>query len=241
MTGARANEGGETGLPAQMSALRAALDTLLTQIASVSAALDATVSAAAGVDQVKPCAAPEDRAEVHPVDRFRWESDTDGIIRWVDGAPRGAIVGRALPAAPPPRGTLRDVTLHFSGSDAVAGDWILSAAPAFDPASGRFLGHRGEARRAPGAPASAIPPDMMRQLVHEIRTPLNAIMGFAGMIDGEHLGPADPAYRARAAKIVAQAGQVLATVDSLDEDARRASACQTRGASAIGEAPGEGL
>ena len=45
-------------------------------------------------------------------------------------------------------------------------------------------------------------PDSLRELVHEIKTPLNAIIGFAEIIDGQYLGPADRRYRERAGEIV---------------------------------------
>jgi signal transduction histidine kinase len=58
--------------------------------------------------------------------------------------------------------------------------------------------------------------DSLRELVHEIKTPLNAIIGFAEIIDGQYLGPADRRYRERAAEIVAQARILLTAIDDLD-------------------------
>jgi signal transduction histidine kinase len=63
-------------------------------------------------------------------------------------------------------------------------------------------------------------PDSVRELVHEIKTPLNAIIGFAEIIDGQYLGPADYRYRERAAEIVAQARILLTAIDDLDFAAR---------------------
>jgi len=95
--------------------------------------------------------------------------------------------------------------------------------PAFEPRDGRFAGYRGIALRevAPAQlPASPIEfladPDSLRELVHEIKTPLNAIIGFAEIIDGQLLGPADRRYRERATEIVAQAQLLLAAIDDLD-------------------------
>ena len=91
-----------------------------------------------------------------------------------------------------------------------------AACPAFEPADGRFAGYRGIApagtcRRGAGATAAPLSadPDSLRELVHEIKTPLNAIIGFAEIIDGQFLGPADRHYRERAAEIVGQARMLL--------------------------------
>jgi K+-sensing histidine kinase KdpD len=99
----------------------------------------------------------------------------------------------------------------------------MSAVPAFEPTDGRFAGYRGIALRdlpaavAPDRPGPELPdPDSLRELVHEIKTPLNAIIGFAEIIDGQFLGPADRGYRERAADIVAQARLLLGAIDDLD-------------------------
>ncbi|MBB3763742.1 sensor histidine kinase [Sphingomicrobium lutaoense] len=63
-------------------------------------------------------------------------------------------------------------------------------------------------------------PKALRELAHEIRTPLNAIIGFAEIIDGQYLGPANEKYRERAAEIVAQARILLGAIDDLDFAAR---------------------
>ena len=94
----------------------------------------------------------------------------------------------------------------MAGAGAAAGSWKISGVPAFEPADGRFAGYRGVAlREVPPAgtvAADAFPdvladPDSLRELVHEIKTPLNAIIGFAEIIEGQYLGPADRGYRDR--------------------------------------------
>lgn len=166
---------------------------------------------------------------------FRWECDAAGQIGWVEGAPRGALIGRSLPGE---EGAPRDLVRAFSDrlpfddtpvqlpTPALEGQWRLSGIPAFSPADGRFLGYRGIARREgveePQQPSagSAADADTLRETIHEIKTPLNAIIGFAEIIDGQYLGPAHRNYRHRAAEIVAQARMLLAAIEDLDFAAR---------------------
>jgi hypothetical protein len=124
------------------------------------------------------------------------------------------------------RAPFRDAVLAVGGGGSVAGEWKISGVPAFEPADGRFAGYRGVALRESPAqqPSSAIAampdilsdPDSLRELVHEIKTPLNAIIGFAEIIEGQYLGPADRGYRDRAAEIVRQARTLLTAIDDLD-------------------------
>jgi len=170
---------------------------------------------------------------------FRWECGPSGEIAWVDGAPRGPLIGRSiarvqdqdgdrvseeLARAFAMRAPFRDAAMRMAGEGPVAGEWKVSGIPAFEPADGRFAGYRGIALR--DAPAESAPPDPMaqslpdpdslRELVHEIKTPLNAIIGFAEIIDGQLLGPADRGYRERASDIVSQARLLLGAIDDLD-------------------------
>lgn len=180
---------------------------------------------------------------------FRWETGTDGIVLWAEGAPRGAIIGQTI-ASPSAgqfgvdgqaagafqrRAPFRDARMTIAGGGPAAGEWRLSGVPFFDSRLGHFLGYRGGARRprmdevAPGRREVAasdglfgteLQPDSLRQLIHELRTPLNAILGFAEMIDGQILGPAAAAYRLRASRIREQAGHLMSAVDDLDTAAR---------------------
>ncbi|HKX91884.1 MAG TPA: histidine kinase dimerization/phospho-acceptor domain-containing protein, partial [Sphingomicrobium sp.] len=169
---------------------------------------------------------------------FRWECGPSGEIAWVEGAPRGALIGRSI-ARPRDetgarvdadvarafsmRAPFRDSLLTVPGDGLVSGEWKISGIPAFDPTDGRFAGYRGIALRdlpppaEPGtAPEFLADPDSLRELVHEIKTPLNAIIGFAEIIDGQYLGPADRRYRERASEIVTQAHLLLGAIDDLD-------------------------
>lgn len=178
---------------------------------------------------------------------FRWECGPGGEIAWVEGAPRGALIGRSIAKvvesdgdrvdqgvvrAFAMRAPFRDAMLTVASAGSVSGDWKISGVPAFEPADGRFAGYRGVALRdtappeTPAAPAYELlaDPDSLRELVHEIKTPLNAIIGFAEIIEGQYLGPADRSYRDRAHEIVMQARLLLTAVDDLDFAAKVHSA-----------------
>jgi hypothetical protein len=156
-------------------------------------------------------------AEAEPADGFRWECGADGIILWVEGAPRGPLVGQSIASiaergqfgvdgqaagAFEKRSPFRDARFSVPGEGAAAGDWRISGVPFFEPNRGHFLGYRGSARRprldevarsaaerdGDGLFGTRLPADSLRQLIHELRTPLNAIVGFAEMIDGQYMG-----------------------------------------------------
>jgi hypothetical protein len=196
-------------------------------------------------------AAPASEAPIAgPSPLFRWECGPGGEIQWVEGAPRGALIGRSIAKslegdsdqvdqdvvrAFANRAPFRDASFTVGGSGSVAGEWKISGVPAFEPTNGRFAGYRGVALReaAPAAPvpapAQTVPdvladPDSLRELVHEIKTPLNAIIGFAEIIEGQYLGPADRGYRDRAREIVQQARMLLTAIDDLDFAAKVHSA-----------------
>lgn len=177
-----------------------------------------------------------------PARSFRFETDAAGIVRWIEGAARGPLIGLSLdPAAPPGatrvdgvvsgafrrRASFADARLVVSGGSDAAGQWRITASPAFDHASGKFTGYRGAARRpraderAEPAPAPRGPgADALRQLVHELRTPTNAIAGFAEMIESQMMGPVPPAYRAQAGAIRDEAAGLLTAIDDIDLAAR---------------------
>src|SRR5438128_1361491 len=129
---------------------------------------------------------------------FRWECGPSGEIAWVDGAPRGALIGRSIARVREDdgdrvdeevvrafgmRAPFRDAEMTVSGDGLLAGQWKISGIPAFEPTDGRFAGYRGVALRetpAPPAPGDGAAdfladPDSLRELVHEIKTPLTAI------------------------------------------------------------------
>jgi signal transduction histidine kinase len=181
---------------------------------------------------------------------FRWETGADGAILWVDGAPRGPLVGQSIAniaergqygvdgqaaGAFEKRAPFRDARFSVAGTGPASGDWRISGVPFFDPRYGSFIGYRGSARRPrvdevarahnvaserTGLFGTEFPADSLRQLIHELRTPLNAIIGFAEMIDGQYMGPAGANYRSRAGEIMEQASLLLTAVDDLDTAAR---------------------
>jgi hypothetical protein len=178
-------------------------------------------------------------APLEPPALFKWECGPGGEIAWVEGAPRGPLIGRTIAKAAghdddhidqhvvrafAVRAPFRDALMAIGGAGPIAGEWKISGVPAFEPVDGRFAGYRGVAlREAPPPPsvAEAMPgvladPDLLRELVHEIKTPLNAIIGFGEIIEGQYLGPADRGYRDRAGEIVRQARLLLTAIDDLD-------------------------
>lgn len=170
-------------------------------------------------------------------DRFQFETDRQGVICWIDGAERGALIGVSLDHGAGPaaavdgvasgafrrRARFDDARLVIGGRGELAGAWRISGVPLFDRESGRFTGYRGTARR-PRADEQAEPagPTMesLRQLVHELRTPTNAIAGFAEMIEGEMIGPVPAPYKGYAATIVEQSRALLGAIEDLDTAAR---------------------
>ena len=207
------------------------------------------------VRQPLPSAPAEAEALAEPaLDSFPFETDADGALVWVGEACRAALVGisiaqPALPGETGPdghvagafarRSSFQHGRLHI-GEGLYEGEWRLSAVPYFDPASGRFQGYRGLARRplthetphpVRAAAISENRPslDSMRQVVHELRTPLNAILGFAEIIEQQLFGPAGVHYREMAANILSDARRLLVAFDEIDLAAR---------ASAAGASPG---
>lgn len=171
-----------------------------------------------------------------PVYEIRFETNDNGTVIWVEGAPRGAIVGIdiAQPAfdhGPGPdaygaaafrqRMPMENARMRLRGASVVEGDWRMSASPFFDAESGRFRGFRGIMRRPTAAETADLPHDPQRQaeqlqqILHELRTPLGAIVGFAEIIEQQMFGPVDPEYRGLADTILTDANQLLSGFDDL--------------------------
>jgi signal transduction histidine kinase len=159
---------------------------------------------------------------------FAFTADTEGRIDWADSGVAPMVVGAVIPAAT--QGArrqfqpLRRVAVEWEGAPAIAGDWVIDAAPRFSDAGGRFLGYAGRYRRP--APPTATPSaavgnaNRMRQLLHELKTPVNAIQGFAEVIQQQLFGPTPHDYRALAATIAGDAARMLAGFDELDRLAK---------------------
>ncbi len=197
-------------------------------------------------EEAPPSTVPAVPEENERVEEFCWETGADGIVVWVEAAPRGPLIGQSIAAtaergqygvdgqasgAFEKRAPFRDARFSVAGDGAVSGDWRISGVPFFDPRRGNFLGYRGTARRPrldevarpdvqEGVFGTEFPADSLRQLIHELRTPLNAIIGFSEMIEGQYMGPAGAGYRDRAGDITEQARRLLSAVDDLDTAAR---------------------
>jgi hypothetical protein len=178
---------------------------------------------------------------VPPATEIRFETDDNGTVIWVEGAPRGAIVGIdiANPAydnGPGPdaygaaafrqRMPMENARMRLRGASVVEGDWRMSASPFFDADSGRFRGFRGIMRRptiTETADFQASPQEQaeqLQQILHELRTPLGAIAGFAEIIQQQMFGEVSEEYRTLAGNILADADQLLAGFDDLAISAR---------------------
>ncbi|WP_447754122.1 histidine kinase dimerization/phospho-acceptor domain-containing protein [Sphingopyxis fribergensis] len=176
---------------------------------------------------------------------FLFETGPDGVIHWVDGVTRGAVIGLSIADAAfggepgtdgvaagafRQRAEIINARMILEGTPADAGEWRFSALPWFDPATGQFRGYRASARRPNrnetpyGRPVAEDSGDSIRQLIHELRSPLNAISGFAQIISGQMFGPVSHGYRAMAETIVADAATVQSIIDDLETAARSNSA-----------------
>ena len=97
-----------------------------------------------------------------PAETFQWETGPDGTILWVEGAPRGPLIGQGIASiaesgqfgvdgqaagAFEKRAPFRDARFSVPGTGAASGPWRISGVPFFDPGQGTFLGYRGSARR----------------------------------------------------------------------------------------------
>lgn len=175
------------------------------------------------------------------IEEIRFETDDNGTVSWIEGAPPGAVVGVdiAEPAyddGPGPdaygaaafrqRMPLENARMRLCGADMIAGDWRINAAPFFDPISGRFNGYRGIFRRPTFAESAFIQTnvapssDHIQQLVHELRTPLGAIIGFSEIIEQQLFGPVTEDYRLLARDILNDAERLLAGFDDLSMAAK---------------------
>lgn len=243
----------------------------LASLGSASVALPQPVVPADEESVAELEAAPEPAAESHPsqiselvrrIDKYQstraqptpsrapraaflFETGPDGVIHWVEGVTRGAVIGLSIAEAAfggepgtdgvaagafRQRAEIINARMLLEGTPADAGEWRFSALPWFDPATGQFRGYRASARRPHrnempyGRPVPEDSGDSIRQLIHELRSPLNAISGFAQIISGQMFGPVSHGYRAMAETIVADAASVQAIIDDLETAARSGSA-----------------
>lgn len=243
----------------------------LASLGSASVALPQPEAVAQVVAAPAPEAAPEPSTDSHPsqiselvrrIDKYQstraspaqsrapraaflFETGPDGVIHWVEGVTRGAVIGLSIAEAAyggepgtdgvaagafRQRAEIINARMLLEGTPADAGEWRFSALPWFDPATGQFRGYRASARRPHrnempyGRPTTEDSGDSIRQLIHELRSPLNAISGFAQIISGQMFGPVSHGYRGMAETIVADAASVQSIIDDLETAARSNSA-----------------
>lgn len=175
------------------------------------------------------------------INEIRFETDENGTVAWIEGAPSGAVVGvdiaePAFDDGPGPdaygaaafrqRMPLENARMRLCGSPMIAGDWRINATPFFDAVNGRFNGYRGIFRRPTVAESAFIDTksdgnaDHIQQLVHELRTPLGAIIGFSEIIEQQLFGPVTEDYRTLARNILNDAERLLAGFDDLSMAAK---------------------
>jgi hypothetical protein len=185
------------------------------------------------------------KPDAAPRTAFLFETGTDGVIRWVEGVARGAVIGLSIAEAAyggepgtdgvaagafRQRAEILNARMVIEGVPGDAGEWRFSALPWFDPATGQFRGYRGSARRPHrneqpyGRPTAVDAGDSIRQLIHELRSPLNAISGFAQIVAGQMFGPVSQNYRRMAEAIVDDARTVQSIIDDLETAARGTAA-----------------
>lgn len=161
-----------------------------------------------------------------PLAGFAFTADCEGRIDWAEPQVAPMVVGTVLADAAF-RKAIRDwqrvqrAPIDLRGAPAIAGEWLVDAAPRFTAPGGRFYGMAGKFRRPAVRPAAAAPidggdADRIRQLLHELRTPVNAIQGFAEVIQQQVFGAVPHEYRALAANIAGDAARMLAGFDELD-------------------------
>ncbi|MDG2004531.1 MAG: sensor histidine kinase, partial [Novosphingobium sp.] len=173
---------------------------------------------------------------------FDFATGSDGRVCWTDPAVAPMVVGMRLAPADQDdaqivptdmmlamrhRQPLRHFPISIRGAQAVSGDWLVDAAPRFDPGIGGFVGYVGRFRRPAAKTATDTLPegvsgesDRIRQILHELRTPANAIQISAEIIQQNLFGPTPHEYRAIAAMIASDTAYVLAGFDELERLAK---------------------
>jgi two-component system OmpR family sensor kinase len=182
-----------------------------------------------------PMAGLDPPAHRKPVEAFIFGTDSEGRIDWAEPDIAPMVIGTMLALRSEDAGSeddfasaflnrrpVRGASVILKGAEAIAGEWVVDAAPRFTRAEGRFYGFVGRFRRAVASTedlrqASA---DRLRQLLHELRTPVNAMQGYAEVIQQQVFGPTPHEYRALAASIAGDSARILAGFDELDRLAK---------------------
>jgi len=202
-------------------------------VARIEAFQRARTAAPEGNDPRLPLGEPRSEPARAPLLGFSFATNSAGRIDWAEPGIAPMVVGLdpfvgdpRLAGAFQARQPVRNATIVLEGAEAIAGEWVLDAAPRFTRPSGRYYGYAGKLRRparlerhSPTSRQQA-EADRIRQLLHELRTPVNAIQGFAEVIQQQLFGATPHEYRALAAAIASDAARMLAGFDELDRLAR---------------------
>ncbi len=211
--------------------------------AKLARATNAPVARAPADSRIAPTEAPPEPVAMVPErvlpapSEFRFFTNSDGVIDYVEGVPPPLIIGMsiasaALGIAPGTDGAaagafrqqaeIVHAHMRLGGMSDASGEWRFSAEPIFDRRTGQFQGYHAIARRPLqrekpyGATDQPEASDSIRQLIHELRSPLNAISGFAQIISGQMFGPVRDSYRSMADSIIEDAATVQAIIEDLD-------------------------
>lgn len=186
-----------------------------------------------------------DEINIDKLNQIYFATDEQGIINWVNGAPRGSMVGISLSEpsydnAPGPdasgaaafkqRIPLDNVRMKLCGPAIIDGDWRVNAVPFFNDQDGRFKGYKGLLRRPNSFESASYHndnatflgknSDSLQQLIHELRTPLGAVIGFAEIIEQQLFGPVSTEYRMLAKTILEEGNRLLSGFDDLNVAAK---------------------
>lgn len=159
------------------------------------------------------------RTDGAPVD---WDCAFVGPLRFETALPGGLADIALVDIAEGSTEIQRAIDWHQPFLDIEWNGWRLSGHPVFSLRDGRFTGYRGSVQPDRVRPVIVPPPspDEEARLAHEVRSPLGAIVGFADMIVQQPFGPAPPAMRDAAQRILTTGATLLSALEDMTDAAR---------------------